>query len=420
MASVWAILVNDLHIFFAARLRFLVTVMIVPVMVTLLGGIAIPGWGSQALRVDVIDRDGSALSRQLLADLQRANAHITLCPAADAAQDSCELRNTPPLDTARAQERLQRHVTQAFIEIPVGFGTRFQAGQAGTLAYQSNSAPGAPDYVFQALQASVQHLSGAMLAARAGGQIAGEIKAIQFADDADRQSFNQKVYDRAAALWAQEPLKVNYTLTGQDNVSTNPSGFGQSVPGMATLFVMYTVFGSMMAVLAERRNWTLPRLASTPVSPARLLAGKVLAWFTIGLMQFAVIFGAGLLTGVNFGHDLLALVLLMVAYTLCVTALAFCAISFLKTERQVLAAAMLLTFTLAPLGGAWWPLEVVPAWMQTIGHLSPIAWAMDGFHSLMYYGGSLATVIRPLVVLLAMGGVLFVVAARRFRAVDFD
>jgi ABC-2 type transport system permease protein len=420
MSRVWAIFVNDLHIFFAARLRFVVTVVIVPAMVTLLGGIAIPGWGTQTLRVDVIDRDAGTLSRQLLADLQRANPHITLCPAADDAQDLCALRNTPPLDTARAQERLQRRVTQAFIEIPGGFGARFEAGQPATLAYQSGAAPGAPDYVFQALQASVQHLSGAMLAARAGRQIADEIKAIQFVDDADRQSFIQKVYDRAAALWAQEPLKVSYTLTGQDNVSTNPSGFGQSVPGMASLFVMYTVFGSMMAVIAQRRNWTLPRLASMPVSPAGLLAGKILAWFTIGLMQFSVIFAAGLLTGLNFGHDLLALVLLMVAYTLCVTALAFCAISFLKTERQVLAAAVLLTFTLAPLGGAWWPLEVVPTWMQTVGHLSPIAWVMDGFHSLMYYGGSLASIVTPLVVLLALGGLLFAVAARRFRAVDFD
>ena len=52
------------------------------------------------------------------------------------------------------------------------------------------------------------------------------------------------------------------------------------------------------------------------------------------------------------------------------------------------ALAVLLSLTLAPLGGAWWPLEIVPAWMQAIGHVSPVAWAMDAYRSLTFYGGS--------------------------------
>jgi len=46
---------------------------------------------------------------------------------------------------------------------------------------------------------------------------------------------------------------------------------------------------------------------------------------------------------------------------------------------------------LAALGGAWWSLEVVPEWMRTVGHISPVAWAMDGYTSLFFENGDIGT-----------------------------
>ena len=43
------------------------------------------------------------------------------------------------------------------------------------------------------------------------------------------------------------------------------------------------------------------------------------------------------------------------------------------------------------LGGAWWSLEVVPELMRTVGHISPVAWAMDGYTSLIFENGDLGT-----------------------------
>lgn len=82
-----------------------------------------------------------------------------------------------------------------------------------------------------------------------------------------------------------------------------------------------------------------------------------------------------------------------------------------------MSAAVLLTFTLAPLGGSWWPLEVVPHWILIVGHISPVAWVMDGFHSLMYYGGNLSTILPSLMVLAAFTLLLFVGAVLRFHDV---
>jgi ABC-2 type transport system permease protein len=112
-----------------------------------------------------------------------------------------------------------------------------------------------------------------------------------------------------------------------------------------------------------------------------------------------------------------ALVLIMVSFTLCMTALTLALTTVLRTVAQATGITLFITLTLAPLGGAWWPLEIVPAWMRAVGHISPVAWAMDGFRSLLFESGNLSTVAVPILVLLGMTVVFFVIGATRFRFV---
>ncbi|MCK7526881.1 MAG: ABC transporter permease [Ignavibacteriales bacterium] len=47
-------------------------------------------------------------------------------------------------------------------------------------------------------------------------------------------------------------------------------------PGMALMFLMYTVSYGGRSILAERAQGTLPRLLVSPTSTAQMLGGKVL------------------------------------------------------------------------------------------------------------------------------------------------
>jgi ABC-type multidrug transport system permease subunit len=53
--------------------------------------------------------------------------------------------------------------------------------------------------------------------------------------------------------------------------------------------------------------------------------------------------------------------------------------------------------------------------MQIGGHISPVAWAMDGFTALTYEGAHLADILLPLAVLLGMALLAFLIAIPRFR-----
>ena len=53
--------------------------------------------------------------------------------------------------------------------------------------------------------------------------------------------------------------------------------------------------------------------------------------------------------------------------------------------------------------------------MQVIGHVTPTAWAMDGFRQLFFFGGTLGDVLLPLGVLIVAAIGLFVAGILGFK-----
>jgi ABC-2 type transport system permease protein len=67
------------------------------------------------------------------------------------------------------------------------------------------------------------------------------------------------------------------------------------------------------------------------------------------------------------------------------------------------------------LGGCWWPIEVVPSWMQKMALFLPSGCAMNGMHKLVSFGASPGTVIPNIVALLAGTVLLGFLATRYFK-----
>ena len=70
---------------------------------------------------------------------------------------------------------------------------------------------------------------------------------------------------------------------------------------------------------------------------------------------------------------------------------------------------------LSGLGGAWMPLEGTSEAFQAIGHVTPVAWAMDGMENIIIRGLGLESVLLPAGILLAYAAAFFVLALWRFR-----
>ena len=417
MNKLWHIARNDLRLIFKEK-DIWINLVVIPLVLSYVIGIASGASGGAqtvpTLLIDVFDADQSALSTDFLNGVRAAHSGFILCPLDQTEDDVCRLEGAE-LTPEVAQSRLEDKVVLVQLEIPAGFESQIAAGESVSVIYRSNETAAAPSYILQAVQAVTQKLGGALTAARVGTDVAIALDADVFADD---PTFGQAVRDRAAEVWATDPItieRVDSSAYADSQPSAAQRGFGQSVPGMASMYVMFAIFPAATAILLERKQWTLQRLTTMPISRTQILGGKLLARFVVGMLQYAIVFAFGAVIGVRYGSDPLAIVVLMVSFVVCITALTLAITTLIKNAQQANGITLFLTLTLAPLGGAWWSLEIVPAFMRTLGHVSPVAWAMDGYTSLLFLGGNLGTILPSIVVLLVMAAVFFVFGVIRFK-----
>ena len=88
-----------------------------------------------------------------------------------------------------------------------------------------------------------------------------------------------------------------------------------------------------------------------------------------------------------------------------------------KSFEQAVAIGVPVGLVLAMLGGCMWPLYITPPTLQAIGHLTPHAWAMDGFIRLASPGASGTAAVRDALVVLLFAVPLLPLTAVRLRRV---
>lgn len=410
---------NDIRIVLREPAIWLNLVVIPAALIFVIGLANGQSFGSGELpryRVDVIDSDRSPQSEAFIQALQGQNDTLVICPAQNDAEDFCQLNNLEGgLTSETTTTRLNDGVSLAAVEIPAGFGTALLAGEEATVVYRSDEDASASSAGLQAVNTAAQRLRGVIASER----IAADIAEATLDGDA---AFVDSVREQAGATWAGPPVTIAVTEAER----MDPDflvGIQQSVPGMGGMYVMFLVLAGAGTLVQERKLWTLQRLAAAPVTKADIILGKLLARFVLGMGQFAVAFGVGMIFGrildVSFGNNLLALIVVMVAFALCVSTLTLLLATFVKSEAQAGSLVTLVTLILAPLGGAWWSLdfEFIPDFMRTISVISPFKWMIDGFRNVIARDMGFDGVIVPAAVLLAAAAVFFVIAVRRFKVV---
>lgn len=421
MRPLLTIIGNDLRIFFSHRGN-LVGLLVIPVLLTLVIGWSlgsIGGGGPSRLRVDLIDLDGTDMSVRLIDQVRAVNDGLSLCPVDNDADDFCGLEGEPlRLDVAIERARAGR--TEALIVVPAGYAAALENFQRASIDYYSTSNPLQPDPVLQSLEAALQRVNSASMTTGVAGAMLDNLAAafnLPAVDETARAEFLHTLYVGAEQKLSELPAPVRFQIANgaETGDSGSGNGFNQSAPGMGSLYVMFTVLGGMAVLLRERRQWTLQRLLALPLSRGQILGSKIGVYFALGMIQYFIVFITGAAAGMDSGSNPLALLTVMAAFVLCITALTFALAPWIRSEDQARGVVLLLSLSLAPLGGAWWPLEIVPEFMRRLGHLSPVAWAMDGFQDLIWYNGGFSDIVPEVGVLLAAAAVLFVVGIRSFR-----
>jgi ABC-2 type transport system permease protein len=195
---------------------------------------------------------------------------------------------------------------------------------------------------------------------------------------------------------------------GADAVEFDPLAY--MAPGMALMFLMFTVSYGGRSLLVEKIQGTLPRLLVSPTRPWQVLGGKVLGIFLTGYAQVGIlIIASALFFQVRWGDPLgIAMLIAAAVFGACGWGLLLTALGRSTGQVGALGSAMMLIFGI--LGGTFISLEDMPAFVRAISAITPNAWGLDGFTTLAL-GGSLADLGKPILSLLVMGASLFVISA---------
>ncbi|HMB68810.1 MAG TPA: ABC transporter permease, partial [bacterium] len=177
-----------------------------------------------------------------------------------------------------------------------------------------------------------------------------------------------------------------------------PTGFAQAVPGILVMFLLLVMATSGAVLLViERRQGLLRRLASTPIAPAAVVLGKWGGRLALGLVQlaFGMLVGT-VLFGMDWGPDLGWVIVVLVVYAALMAGVGLLVGTLARTEGQAVGIGVVSANVLGALGGCWWPIEIAPAWMQTLQLFLPTGWAMHALHRLIAFGSGPAGVVPHL------------------------
>jgi len=188
------------------------------------------------------------------------------------------------------------------------------------------------------------------------------------------------------------------------------------IPGYLVMFVFFAAAQSAAIIVRERQNNTLERLLSSSVKQETLLGGIFIGTAAKGLIQIVIFWTVGLLAfDMDLGIAPAGVVVLSLLMAIMSAAFGLMLATLVKTERAAGSIGTLAALIMAPLGGCWWPLFILPQWMQGLAKITPHGWANAGFNKLMVFGGDFNSAVPEMLALVVFTLVFGIIAVWRFR-----
>jgi len=181
---------------------------------------------------------------------------------------------------------------------------------------------------------------------------------------------------------------------------TMPTSVQQNVPAWALFGVFFICVPLSGSLIRERDNKSLDRLRTMPVPGFTLIAGKILAYIGVCMVQFLMVFLIGTFIlpllgppAFSLGNHLAAVLVILVATALAATNYGIMLGTLAGSHEQAVVLGPISIVIAAALGGIIVPVYLMPEPMQLLSNLSPLAWALDAFYDIFLRGMELEAVL---------------------------
>jgi ABC-2 type transport system permease protein len=296
---------------------------------------------------------------------------------------------------------VERGAIQAGVLLPAGMDEAAAAGEILEIGYVNR--PDGAGLEIQSLVSSVI------------AEVMAPVGAAQFADAETGIGFDEALAVSQAALDNAEPIEVEVTAVGEALFPDTLGQFDLGAASQLVLFVFLTALAGSSALILTRQLGISRRMLATPTPMGTIVLGESLGRFGTAIVQGLYIMVLTLVIfGVNWGDPLGAL-LILVTFSAVGAGAGMLLGSIFDNDQQAGGIGVVLSLGLAALGGAMLPSELFSPTMQKIAHITPHAWALDGFAELVRRDGTTMDILPELGVLTLYAIVLLALASWRLR-----
>lgn len=212
---------------------------------------------------------------------------------------------------------------------------------------------------------------------------------------------------------AQRPIEVRPKILFNP-ASRSPNFF---LPGMVAILLLFvTTMLTAFSVVREKERGTLEQLIVTPVQPLALMLGKIAPYFVLGISELCTI-----LLFMNFVFDVpihgsaLLLVLLSSAYLFVNLTLGILISTKAGSQAEAIQLAMMIMLPSIFLSGYIFPRDNMPLLFYGLSHLVPATYMVNISRGVILRGAGLPELWLDALTLFALGLLVLMLAAHRFR-----
>jgi len=233
----------------------------------------------------------------------------------------------------------------------------------------------------------------------------------------------RKMQEAFSSMMAQLPVNLSFSGVIQTTFvyGTNAKFIDFFAPGiMSFVITIITIMLTIVSIVRERTNGTMERIFASPTRPHEVVLGYMIAFSLISLVQSCLLLGSAiLLFNMTIQGSVLLALGFVVLYAIGVQGLGTLLSTVARNEFQAIQLVPLVFVPFMLLGGIFWPIEAMPAFIRPLSSVIPLTYAAEGLRSIVIRGWGPAEIWKDLVALSIFAAVMilagFAVTKKRAR-----
>lgn len=189
------------------------------------------------------------------------------------------------------------------------------------------------------------------------------------------------------------------------------------VPGL--LVALVTMIGTLLTaqnIAREKELGTLEQLNVTPITRGQFIAGKLLPFWLVGLIELALGLTLGVLVfDVPVRGSVFLLFGVAGLYLLVALGIGLWISTIVDTQQQAMFVAFFIINIYMLMSGLFTPIDSMAPWAQTAAELNPVRHFVAISRAILIKGAGLADIVRPLTFLAVFAAVVLTSAVLQYR-----